>query len=335
MTEVVLPTRKASISILCLAASVLTAQAQQETSVQQLDPTLDKIIAPGTKLEQLADTPGLGTREGPVWVRKGGYLLYSDRSGGLNAGKGRAESADLVKWDPRDGKTTVVLQNSQSDGVTLDPQGRVVLAVNFGHGRIERVEQDGNRTVLASEYDGRPLYGPNDLVYRSDGTLYFSAPVRFPKDEFPDDFAGLYLLRGNKIALLSPTPAARITNPNGLAFSPDEKFLYLTDNPKLMKFEVQKDGTIANGQVFVDMNNGVPLSAFFPDGVKVDKKGNVYATGPGGIWIMSPAGKHIGTIVEPHRPANLAFGGPDGKTLFITSRPGLYRIQLLVEGIRP
>jgi gluconolactonase len=330
----VLPMRKGSILILCLAA-VVPAYAQQDNSVQRLDSALDNIIAPGTKLEQLADTPGLGTREGPVWIRKGGYLLYSDRSGGPNAAKGRAESANLVKWDPRDGKATVYLENSQSDGVTLDPQGRVVLAVNFGQGRIERVEKNGKRTVLASQYGGRPLYAPNDLVYRSDGSLYFSDSARYPTDVYPNDIRGVYLLKGNKVTLLSSTPAAKITSPNGLAFSPDEKYLYLTDNPKLMKFEVLKDGTIANGQLFIDMNNGEPLTAFFPDGMKVDKKGNVYSTGPGGVWIMSPEGKHIGTILEPHHPANLTFGGPDGKTLFITSRPGLYRIRLQVEGIRP
>lgn len=321
--------------VLCLAAVVAPAYAQRENSVQRIDPSLDRIVAPGAKLEQLADTPGSGTREGPVWVRKGGYLLYSDRSGELNAGKGGGASADLVKWDPRDGKVTVFLQNSRSDGVTLDPQGRVVMAVNFGEGRIERVERGGGRTVLASQYQGRPLNAPNDLVYRSDGSLYFSDRARSPREKYPDDILGLYLLKGSKLVLLSPTPAARIASPNGLAFSPDEKHLYLTDNPQLLRFEVLPDGTIANGQLFVDMNNGEPLAAFFPDGVKVDKRGNVYCTGPGGIWIMSPEGKHIGTILEPHHPANLAFGGVDGKTLFITSRPGLYRIQLQVEGIRP
>src|SRR5262249_29441578 len=109
----------------------------------------------------------------------------------------------------------------------------------------------------------------------------------------------------------------------------------LTDNPKIMRFDVLKDGTVANGKLFIDLNNGVPLNEFFPDGIKVDLQGNVYCTAPGGIWIMSPDGKHIGTILEPHHPANLAFGGPDGKTLFITSRPGLYRLQLKASGMRP
>jgi gluconolactonase len=327
--------RNAALVILSLTAIVLPIEAQSQDAVQRLDPALDNIIAAGTKLERLADTPGMGTREGPVWVREGGYLLYSDRSGGANAGKGHAESADLVKWDPRDGKTTVLLANSQSDGVTLDPGGRVVIAVNIGQGRIERVERDGRRTVLASQYGGRSLFAPNDLVYKSDGALYFSDPAGYPRAEHPDDIPGLYLLKAGQLTLLSPTPAANIVSPNGLAFAPDEKHLYLTDNPKLMKFEVLRDGTLANGQVFIDMNNGTPLASYFPDGMKVDELGNVYATGPGGIWIMSPVGKHIGTILEPHRPANLAFGGQDGKALFITSRPGLFRIQLRVRGIRP
>jgi gluconolactonase len=305
----------------------------QSNSVQRFDPALDTIASSDARLEQLPDTPGLGTREGPVWLRKGGYLVYSDRSGGPNAGSGRAESANLNKWDPRTGQVSVLVENSQSDGVALDRLGRIVLAVNIRDGKIVRIEKDGKRTVLASHYNGKPLIAPNDLVYKSDGALYFSDSGHFPR--LPTDVPSLYLLKNGKLTVLSPTPAAHIESPNGLAFSLDEKHLYVTDNPKIVVFDVLPDDTISNGRLFIDLNDGVPLSSFFPDGLKVDSKGNVYCTGPGGVWITSPEGKHLGTILEPHRPANLAFGGPDGKTLFITSRPGLFQIQLKVAGIVP
>jgi gluconolactonase len=317
-----------------VAAALGPAAAWSEgDAVQRLDPGLDGIIAANAQLQVLPDTPGSGTREGPVWIRKGGYLVYSDRSGGVEAGTGRAEGANLNKWDPVTGKVSVLLANSQSDGVAVDARGRIVLAVNFGEGKIVRVEPGGQRTVLASRYAGNPLIAPNDLVYKSDGALYFSDPSHYPPR--PDDVPSFYLLKNGTLKLLSPTPAARIGAPNGLAFSPDEKHLYVTDNPRILVYDVLPDDTIANGRVFIDMNDGKPLTAFFPDGLKVDSKGNVYNTGPGGIWISSPEGKHLGTILEPHHPANLAFGGRDGKTLFITSRPGLFQIQLKVAGIVP
>lgn len=305
----------------------------QSDPVQRLDPAINSIVAADAQLRQLPDTPGLGTREGPVWIRKGGYLVYSDRSGGPNAASGRAETANINKWDPATGKVSVFLKDTQSDGLALDRQGRLVLTVNIGEGKIVRIEKNGSRTVLASEYDGKPLIAPNDLIYKSDGALYFSDPTHYPPH--PDDVQSFYLLKHGKLTLLSPTPAAHITYPNGLAFSPDEKHLYVTDNPKIRVFDVLPDDTIANGRTVVDLNDGVPLTSYFPDGLKVDSKGNIYCTGPGGIWITSPEGKHLGTILEPHRPANLAFGGADGKTLFITSRPGLFQIELKIAGIVP
>jgi gluconolactonase len=324
-----------TLLVICLylsgiAMAGVVSAAQEQSSIVRLDPGLDSIVSPDAKLEKLADTPGLGTREGPVWVRQGGYLVYSDRSGGPEAASGHALSANLNKWDEADGKASVLLEHSGSDGVALDRQDRIVLAVNFSPGRIVRLEKNGQRTVLADSYNGKPLNAPNDLVYKSDGALYFSDPGAFPPNG--RDIPSFYLLKGAELRLLSPTSKAHIASPNGLAFSPDERHLYVTDNPKLIRFDVLPDDTIANGQLFIDMNDGVPLTSFFPDGLKVDQKGNVYSTGPGGIWIISPRGNHLGTILEPHRPANLGFGGSDGKTLYITSRPGLYRIRLKIPG---
>lgn len=322
--------RKCTMLSLVLATLFAThAQAAdpEQGSIVRLEPALDDIIAPGIKAEQLSDMPGRFTREGPVWNRDGGYLLYTVRNGNRQPGSPPPTDSDIVKWDPRDGTVSVFVKSIKADGNTLDRNGRIVAAINIGAGQIVRIERDGARTVLAREHDGKPI-NPNDLVYKTDGALYFSSPPRFGNKS---DVASLFVLKDGVLRLLSPTPSARIDHPGGLAFSPDEKFLYVTDNPKVMRFEVFADGTIGNPRVFLDMTPLKPLTNF-PDGVKVDTRGNVYVTGPGGVWIVSPAGKHLGTIFESNRPANLAFGGNDGKTLFITSRPGLFRVPLKVAG---
>jgi len=308
----------------------LAAEEPQQGSVVRLDPALDEIIAPEAKLERLADVPGRFTREGPVWVRDGGYLIYTARNGDRNPGNPPATDADIIKWDPRDGKVSVHVKSAKTDGHALDRQGRIVTAVNIGEGQIVRIEKDGRRTVLASHYNGTPL-NPNDLVYKSDGVLYFTSPARWGNKT---DTASVFMLKEGQLQLLSPTAAAKIEHPNGLTFSADEKHLYATDNPRILKFDVMPDHTIANGRVFFDMSGYQPFTNF-PDGIRVDTKGNVFVTGPEGIWIISPAGRHLGTIIERNRPANMAFGAEDGKTLFITSRPGLFRIPLKVAGPLP
>lgn len=325
--------RKPAIASWLLTAIVSAgamAQSAEQGSVVRLDPGLDDIISPDAKLEQLADVAGGFTREGPAWVRDGGYLIYTVRNGNRMAGNPPATNADIIKWDPRDGTASVLVRRIKTDGNTIDRQGRIVAAINIDEGQILRVEKDGKRTVLANQYNGVPI-NPNDLVYKSDGTLYFTSTPRFGNKT---DIASLFMLKDGQLQLLSPTPAAKVDHPNGLALSADEKHLYATDNPRILKFDVKADNTLANGRVFFDMSGHKPFTNF-PDGIRVDTRGNVYVTGPEGIWIISPQGKHLGTIIERNRPANLAFGGNDGKTLFITSRPGLYRVSLKVSGPLP
>ena len=184
-------------------------------------------------------------------------------------------------------------------------------------------------------FDGKNDY-PYDLVYKRNGSLYFTDPPSGlrrrnddPKKELP--FNGVFLLKGGKLQLL----AKDLGNPNGLALSPDEKFFYVNSSTdrKIFRFEVKADDTIANAQLFVDM--AAEKEPGNPDGMKVDEKGNLYSTGAGGIWVISPQGKHLGTLVFPEQPANLAFGDPDGKTLYATARSGLYRIRLKIAGVRP
>jgi gluconolactonase len=183
------------------------------------------------------------------------------------------------------------------------------------------LENNGTRSVLVSEYQGKPLDAPNDLVYKSDGALYFTDPSR-PNTHTPY----VYMLKDGKLQLFTEDS---MFFPNGLAFSPREKYLYVNDMMKktIIRFDVLPDDTIANGQLFIDEDpekkDPYPNDGY-PDGMKVDREENVYCTGPGGIWIISPEGKHLGTILIPVHAVNLAFGGPDGKTLFITCRPGCW-----------
>ncbi len=317
------------ILLFAIAAVAAAAQAQEISPVIRLESALDEIVSRDAVVEKVAGN--LVHVEGPVWVRNGGYLLFSDIDANV-----------IHKWNPADGKVSVFLENSGlgnrdgeqsgapsdvgSNGITVDPQGRIVYCAR-GDRQVMRLEKDGRRTVLASQYAGKPLNRPNDLVYRSDGSLYFTDPT----DGSPEGNQ-VFLLQDGKLRLLPQN----LLHPNGLAFSPDEKHLYLVDSREtktIYRFEVHPDGSIANGQVFLDMRFDKATGG--PDGIKVDQKGNVYAPGPGGLWIMSPAGKHLGTVLIPERAANLAFGDSDGKTLYLTAQTSVYRIRLQIPGIRP
>jgi gluconolactonase len=253
------------------------------------------------------------------------FLAYSGFTG-------KDESAAGMQLNNGHGMVTLLGSNA----VSLDPQGRVVYCAH-GDRQVVRLEPDGRRTILAGEYEGKRLNSPNDLVYKSDGALYFSDPAAGlrngnddPKKELP--YTGLFLLKDDKLQLLT-----KDLRPNGLAFSPDEKYIYLVDTSggkkTLQRYEVKPDDTIANGQLFVDMTSDKAPGN--PDGIKVDERGNVYSTGPGGVWIMAPNGEHIGTLLTSELPANLAFGDSDNKTLYLTARTGLYRIRLKIPGIIP
>ncbi|MGB9067869.1 MAG: SMP-30/gluconolactonase/LRE family protein [Candidatus Acidiferrales bacterium] len=314
--------KRASVVVLfaCLmAAFLVTAQTPEGNKIVRLNSALDAIVSSDAKVEKLPDSPGPDTREGPTWIRKGGYLLYSDMGAKV-----------INKWNPRDNKVSVFQERTGSDGITLDRQGRIVYCAHGDH-QIVRLEKDGGRTTLAREYQGRPLESPNDLVYKSDGSLYFT--------DTGSHNPGVYLLKGTELQMLIND----MPKPNGLAFSPDEHYLYINDSARrtITRFDMQPDDTIHNGQLVVDMNAGhepckFPCPDGYPDGMKVDKKGNIYSTGPGGIWIMSPDGTHLGTIqITPDRPSNLGFGDSDGKTIYITCRPGLYKVRFKIPGIRP
>jgi gluconolactonase len=311
------------------------ASREAPIEVTRVDPALDEIIPSDARIEKLAE--GFQFTEGPVW-HPDGYLLFSDPN------RNR-----IYKWAPDGGLSVFrdmsgysgadVAEYTQpgSNGLTLDRQGRLTIN-EHGNRRVTRLERGGRQTVLADRYEGRRLNSPNDLVYRSDGSLYFTDPpfglpkvYDDPRKELP--YSGVFRVHGGKVQLVSKD----LKGPNGLAFSPDEKYLYVdnwdTEKKIVMRYEVKPDGTLVNGQRFFDMGGAPGEEAL--DGLKVDQRGNLYVSGPGGLWIISAGGKHLGTLKAPELPANFAWGDADGKTLYLTARTGLYRMRLGVPGIRP
>jgi gluconolactonase len=341
---------KRSVGLFLALGALLTGIvlcAQGVGQIIRVDPGLDTLIPANAHIEKVAD--GFGFVEGPVWIHTSGpgFLIFSDIPGNVidkwtPGGKVFVflEKSGFTGSDPGDagyqlnnGHTTVTLYGS--NGITIDKQGRVTYCTH-GDRDVVRVEKDGKRTVLADRYEGKRLNSPNDLVYKSDGSLYFTDPpfglrklADDPKKELP--FAGVYRWADGKLQLLNKDFGA----PNGIAFSPDEKVLYVNDSFSKMywRFDVQPDGTLANKKLLIDMSSSKEDGV--PDGIKVDQKGNLYGAGPGGVWVLTSEGKHLGTIKPPENPANLAWGDADAKTLYFTAVTGLYRLRVSIPGIRP
>jgi len=308
----------------------------------------DQIVPPGAKVEQVATGFNKWT-EGPVWV-PAGYLLFAEIPGN-----------SIMKWAPGGGSSIFMHPSGYlgsepyggpepgSNGMTLDARGRLTVA---GHARrnvwrLESMDAKAQITVLADSYQGKRLSSPNDLVYKSDGSLYFTDPPYGLPTQGDDDptkeqsVNGVYRIPG-ALAQRAGTPPAReklqllvkdLPRPNGIAFSPDEKWLYVNNTaPKKlwMRYPVKPDGTLGEGEVLFDATSETAPGA--PDGMKVDKSGNIYSAGPGGVWIISPEGEHLGTIPVPEVVGNLAWGDADHKTLYITASTSVYRIKLKIAG---
>ena len=313
------------------------AVAPQEVNVEvvRLDPAIDAIVPPNPKLFKLAD--GFQFTEGPVWMKNGDFLFSDPNANKIYKYAANGTLSVFKKNSGYSSKDVGEYSQPGSNGLTLDAEGRLTIN-EHGNRRVTRVEKDGRLTVLVDRFEGKRLNSPNDLVYRSDGTLFITdPPFGLPKiyedrrKELP--YSGVFALYKGQLKLVSTD----LKGPNGIAFSPDEKYLYIGNwDPEkkiVMRYEVNPDATLANGKIFFDMTGAAGENAI--DGIKVDQQGNLYVSGPGGLWVLSPAGKHLGTIKAPKHPHNMAWGGEDGKSLYLAAQSGLYRMPLNISGIRP
>lgn len=331
---------------LCLIARTLPAAeppyAPQVRSgtlgrIERLDPALDQLLAPGATIEILAE--GFDWSEGPVWYAPGGYLLFSDVPKNI-----------VWRWREHDGLLEYLRpsgytgpastpEESGSNGLTLDNEGRLILC-QHGDRQVARIKGRGRFEPLATNFEGKRFNSPNDIAIRSTGELYFTDPpygltqgADDPRKELP--YHGVFRIsKRGKVSLL----VRDLTRPNGIAFSPDEKKLYVAvsdpERAHYLAYDVVRDGTLAKGRVLFDATPLVPGRKGLPDGLKVDHAGNLWATGPGGILILSPEGRHLGTLDTGEATGNCAWGN-DGSVLYITADTFLCRIRTRTRGPMP
>jgi gluconolactonase len=304
--------------------------------IHLIDSSLSTIIDEKTTVRKLAE--GFSFTEGPVWHPEG-FLLFSDPN-----------TNNIYRYDPNNHNISVYISHSGytgpdigeygqpgSNGLVIDKEGRLIVA-QHGNRRIVRHEKKGPVSILAATYNGKKFNSPNDLVLKSDGSIYFTDPPYGLPGFYTDrrkelDHQGVYLLKEGKITLLS----SDLGGPNGIAFSPDEKYIYISNwdirnihhTKTLWRYEVQADGTLKNGKVFFDWNLTEDEEAL--DGIKVDRQGNLFVSAPGGLWILNSEGKLLGKIVTPERPANMAWGD-DGKTLYMTAHTSIYAVRVRTGG---
>jgi gluconolactonase len=316
------------LSALIIATIVLIAvrapaflsapRAPEKFQLQAESPQFWDLVDHNAKLSVVGT--GFGFTEGPVWDQTG-FLYVSDET--INK---------IFRLHP-DGKKEELIALGDPDGNTFDRQHRLIDCASVLRAIIE-VTPDGKYKVLADHYDGKKFNSPNDVIVGPDGALYFTDPtldlVAGEKQEIP--FQGVYRLDGKgNVQLLTKD----LTQPNGLAFSPDGKHFYVDDSEKrnIRVYDVAADGTIANGRIFGEEPGGKGDGV--PDGMKVDKNGNIFVTGPKGIWVWDAKGNHLGTIVMPEQPANLTWGGNDYRTLYITATTSVYRLEMKTQGFLP
>ena len=357
MNGLALPSSALLVALFGLGAAGAQPSGGAPFRIEKLDPALDEVVAPDAEIETLGDRFAL--TEGPVWVQEGpgqdeGYLLFSENAGNV-----------IYRWAPnqplsvhleRSGFTgkdnsTVGAQTVAghiailligSNGLALDPQGRLVVTA-MADRTVYRLEPDLTRTILADRYDGKRFNGPNDIIVKSNGSIYFTDTVwglrgaaDDPARELP--FSGFYLIRNGTVTLLGGDRDSPGAGPNGITLSPDERHLYVTaGRSRIMRYDVLPDDTVANGRLFVEHG---------PDGMTVDVKGNLYTTSggtPGTVQIASPEGKPLGRLHLPQPTGeprarvcatNVAFGDADGRALYITACTHVFRIRMNIRGVQ-
>ena len=320
--------RRHFLSVSAGAGSLILSRSHRASSqpakrIEQYASELDIIVSSSEPIQELASGTGgaLGPTEGPLWWKEGGYLLYSD-----------IHNNRRMKYVPDQGTTVADAPVNRSNGLTRDLQGRLVACERVTR-RVTRQELDGSITVIAGSFQGKQLNIPNDVVVKSDGAIYFSDPLGATTEQWDLGYPGVYRVSADlgTMTLL----ANDFVFPNGLAFSPDESVLYITDFRRglIRAFDVAPNGTLAKqtNRVFADLAGSEPGG---PDGMKVDVAGNVYCGGSGGIYILDSNGKKLGRIVHG-RPetTNIAFGGDDWKTLYFTNWNYLGAVKLKIAGI--
>lgn len=316
------------------AAPTLVAEPAGEGQILRRDPAMDTLVAKGALIEKIAS--GFGFVEGPIWFPDG-RLWFSDIPHNLiRQWTPDGQVAEAVSQSGYEGQTQSKESWRGSNGLAFGKDGDIVIC-QHGNRRIAVRSKNGVMTTLVDRYQGRRLNSPNDLVYKSDGALYFTDPpyglAKGDEDPLKElSFNGVFRYAGGRLTLLTQ----ELTRPNGIAFSPDEKTLYVANSDAkrkvIYRFPVAEDGTLGPASPLVDLT--AEVADGLPDGLKVDAQGNVWATGPGGVWVISPEGKVLGQVQPKEVPANLTFGD-DGKTLYLTARTGLYRLKTEVEGKKP
>jgi len=302
---------KTLLLVSLLATSRLIA-ADGEPFLIRNEAEFKKCVAADARVQKLAGD--LMFTEGPTW-HPGGFLVFSD-----------IPANELKKWTKADGLTTFRKPSANANGNTIDLQGRLVTAEHTGR-RISVTEKDGTVKTLVGTHDGKKFNSPNDVVVKSDGTVWFTdPPYGLPRGEQKEQ-EGHYVFRFDPKANKTTIVVKDFDRPNGLVFSPDESKLYVADSgtPRHIRvFDVKSDGALSEGKVFCKIDKGAP------DGIRIDADGRVWSSAGDGVQIFAPDGSLVGKILVPESPANLCFGGADGKTLFITARKGLYSIPALV-----
>jgi gluconolactonase len=289
---------------------------------------LEKLIDPGAEVERVAT--GFTFTEGPVWNANGEYLLFSDMPGDVRR-----------RWSEREGVEEIMRPANKCNGMVYDAAGNLLVCEHITSSLV-REHPDGTRETIATHYQGKELNSPNDVVTRSDGTIYFSDPSygRMPgfglEREQDLSFQGVYRIPpgGGEPELV--VREDEFEQPNGLCFSPDESLMYINDTPHALirVYDMQADGTLTNGRLFVEGIGSGVIEEGIADGMKCDERGNIWVTGPGGVWVISGGGEHLGVVEVPENVGNIAWGGPGWKTLYMPSMTSLYRVPTKVASAR-
>jgi gluconolactonase len=290
--------------------------------------SLAELIDRDAQVERVAT--GFTFTEGPIWNKEGQFLLFSDMPGDVRR-----------RWSERDGVEEIMRPSNKCNGMVYDAEGNLLVCEHVTSSLV-RERPDGTRETLATHYQGKELNSPNDVVTRSDGTIYFSDPIygRVPgfglEREQDLSFQGVYRIAAGGGEPELVVGEDEFEQPNGLCFSPDESLMYINDTPRALirVYDVGADGTLNNGRLFFDHIGSGVIEEGIPDGMKCDERGNIWVTGPGGVWVISPGAEHLGVVEVPENVGNLGWGGSDWKDLYMPSSTSLYRVKTKVASAK-